>query len=46
MTHPQRIPVPLAVAIGLAVAVSCRQAPKTVNVTALTQDARAPQSIR
>jgi len=47
MTHPlpQRIPVPLAVAIGLTVAISCRQAPKTVNVAALTQDAQAPVAV-
>ena len=47
MTHPlpQRIPVPLAVVIALTVAVSCRQAPKTVDVTALTQDAQAPVEV-
>ena len=47
MTHPlpQRIPVPLGVVIGLTVALSCRQAPKAVNVSALTQDAQAPVAV-
>jgi Zn-dependent metalloprotease len=47
MTHPipQRLPVRLGVVIGLTAAVSCRQAPKAVNVTALTQDAQAPVTV-
>jgi Zn-dependent metalloprotease len=47
MPHPlpQRIPVPLGVVIGLTIALSCRQAPKAVNVAALTQDAQAPVAV-
>ena len=47
MTYPlpKRLPFLLGVAIGLAAAVSCRQAPQAVSVAALTQDAQAPVTV-
>jgi Zn-dependent metalloprotease len=42
---PKRLPLLLAVACGLTLAAACRQAPKAVNVAALTQDAQAPVAV-
>ncbi len=42
---PKRLPSLLGVMIGLTVAGSCRQAPRAVTVTALTQDAQAPVTV-
>jgi bacillolysin len=47
MTHalPLRRPIPWGLAVGLTVALSCRQTPKPVDVSALTQDTQAPMTM-
>lgn len=39
---PQRFPVPLSVLVGCTIAVSCRQVPKPVGLTKLTQEVQTP----